>query len=606
MRLPRKKGSERCILARGLTLAAAGLLAGCVQPSARLVGHWRLDGDASARVLADLSGQGRPAVLGEGARTCFEGGAKAVYFSGVAESYAEVDVPPLTNFSVAAWVKVADLGSGDKPYPRVIELPGGFLHVTRQEPGRLGLTFGAGGSIWSGAGETFVTGVWAHVAASYAGSAASNAPVFFVNGKRAPFVSGKPPARGVVSKAGKATLGNTGARDRSFHGYMSDVRLYEGVLSPREAAALARRAPDGQPPRATKVLYKDELPVIDISRWRRRQTVIAAGTKEIYQGHPTTLLMPDNRTMFCVWCVEHGGAAGPMARSDDAGLTWRRLDDTLPPGFSKHRNCPSLYRITDPAGKERLWVFSSSHGMDRLLSEDGGKTWQELPPLGFRCGMPFTGMVRLQDGRTAAFGQMGVEGKGQGVVMSVTQDGGLTWTPPRVIARQAGKDLCEPFVLRSPDGGELCCLMRENMHTSNSMMCFSRDEGETWTAPVDTAWGLTGDRHEGVQAPDGRWVIAFRDRALGSSTYGQFVAWAGTYDDIRHGRPGQFRIKLLHHFGSPKDGYGWAHTDTGYPGMEALPDGTIIATTYLKYWDDERRHSVVSTRFRLEELRPRR
>ena len=91
--------------------------------------------------------------------------------------------------------------------------------------------------------------------------------------------------------------------------------------------------------------------------------------------------------------------------------------------------------------------------------------------------------------------------------MSVTDDGGLTWTPLRVIAQKTGKNLCEPFVLRSPDGQELCCLMRENHHKGNSMMCFSRDEGETWTAPEDTAWGLTGDRHEGVQAPDGRWVI---------------------------------------------------------------------------------------------------
>ena len=583
-----------------------GLLAGCAAPSARLVGHWRLDGDAPAKVLADLSGHGRQAVLGEGAGICREGDVKAVAFSGMTNSYAEFDAPPLTNFSVAAWVKVADLGFGDKPYPRVVELPSVFLHVARQEPGRLGLTLGAGGAIWSGAGATFGTGVWAHVAASYSGSVAGSAPALYINGRRVDYVSGKPPARGVTGKAGKATLGNNVTRDRPFHGLMSDVRLYDGALSPREVAALARRAPDGQPPRETKVLYKDELPIADISGWKRRQSVIAAGTETVYQGHPTTVLMPDNRTLFCVWCVEHGGAAGPMARSDDAGKTWARMDDTLPPGFRKHRNCPSIYRIVAPSGQARLWVFTSSHGIDRLMSEDDGKTWKEMPPLGFRCGMPFTGMIRLKDGRTAAFGQMGVEGKGQGVVMSVTADGGLTWSSPRVIARQAGKDLCEPFVLRSPDGGEICCLIRENFHTGRSMMCFSRDEGETWTAPEDTAWGLTGDRHEGVQVPDGRWVIAFRDRAIGSSTYGQFMAWVGTYDDIRHARPGQFRIKVLHHYGSPKDGYGWAATDTGYPGMEVLPDGTIIATTYIKYRDDRCRHSVVCTRFKLDELRPRR
>ncbi len=102
------------------------------------------------------------------------------------------------------------------------------------------------------------------------------------------------------------------------------------------------------------------LPLIDLSQEFDRHIVIAAGTNEIYQGHPTTLLMPDGKTMFCVWCVNHGGNAGPMARSDDGGLTWRRLDDTLPPGFKTHQNCPSIYRLTDHNGKARIWVWSAA------------------------------------------------------------------------------------------------------------------------------------------------------------------------------------------------------------------------------------------------------
>jgi hypothetical protein len=427
-------------------------------------------------------------------------------------------------------------------------------------------------------------------------------PVFYINGVQTPYAFGKSPAKPVVLRGGNGFLGNNGARSRPFEGLMSDVRMYDVVLTPRQVSSLARRTPDGHAPKDF-VLIRDELPLVDISDETRRHVVIAAGTNEIYQGHATTLLMPDNQTMFAVWSLEHGGPCGPMARSDDSGLTWTRLDETLPAGFTKQRNCPSLYRIVDRQGKSRLWVFS---GGGRLLSEDDGETWVEMPPLAFHCGMPFTGMIRLNDGRTAAFGQMRVDATDQGVVMSVTDDGGLTWSVPRVIAKHTAKNLCEPFVLRSPDGQELCVLMRENRHTANSMMCFSRDEGKTWTVPEDTAWGLTGDRHEGIQTSDGRWVIAFRDRALHSSTYGQFVAWVGTYEDIRQARPGQFRIKLLHHYGSPRDGYGWAYTDTGYPGMELLPDGTIIATTYTKHWDDERRHSVVSTRFRLDELRVKR
>ncbi len=46
---------------------------------------------------------------------------------------------------------------------------------------------------------------------------------------------------------------------------------------------------------------KDEIPpLVDISDEAHRHVIIAAGTEEVYQGHPTTLLMPDGKTMFAV------------------------------------------------------------------------------------------------------------------------------------------------------------------------------------------------------------------------------------------------------------------------------------------------------------------
>jgi len=586
-----------------LSVAGCALLGGCMGPAPLPIAHWAAVDAKDAAILVDASGHGRTAELAGDAKTGGGERGNALVFSGAKDGLAAFDAPKGTAVTLTAWVKVAGMGEGDKPYPRVVEFPGCFLHVTSKAAGRLGLVFGSGGGHWSSAERSFVPDVWAHVAVTYDGSAVDNKPTFYVNGKPDPYAGGRQPKSALNLPGGKGTIGNSGARNRPFHGLMGDVRIYDTVLPARQVKALARRAPDGTAVRDVPVVYQDELPIVDITGRSRDQVVIAAGTPEIYQGHATTLLMPDQRTMFAVWSYEHGGACGPMARSDDAGLTWTRLDDTLPVGYAKHRNCPSLYRIVDGEGKERLWVFSGSRGMQRLLSEDGGKTWITMPAPGFPCGMPFTGMIRLQDGRTAAFGQRRTQGREQGVVMSTTADGGLTWTPLRFIAQQAGKNLCEPFALRSPDGKELCVLIRENFHTARSMMCFSRDEGLTWTAPEDTSWGLTGDRHEGVQAPDGRWVIAFRDRALNSSTYGQFMAWVGTYDDIRHAKPGQFRIHLLQHCGTARDGYSWANADTGYPGMELLPDGTIVATTYLKYWEDERRHSVVSARFKLDKLR---
>jgi hypothetical protein len=236
----------------------------------------------------------------------------------------------------------------------------------------------------------------------------------------------------------------------------------------------------------------NDLPLVDISGETNRHVIIAAGTETIYQGHPTTLLMPDGKTMFAAWSIGHGG-------------------------------------------KDKSPIV---------------------------------------------------------VLQTTTRDGGITWAEPTVIALVEDKDPCEPYAFRSPDGSEICCLMRENKHKGHSLMMFSRDEGKTWTTPNDTPWGLTGDRHQGIRLPDGRLVIAFRDQAPASPTRGHFVAWVGTYDDIQNIRPGQYRVKLIHSN---------AGGDCGYPGMELLPDGTIIATTYIKYRPGPEKHSVVSVRFKIAE-----
>jgi len=337
---------------------------------------------------------------------------------------------------------------------------------------------------------------------------------------------------------------------------------------------------------------KADLPLLDISQETYRHIIVAQGTEDVYQGHPTTLLMPDQKTIYCVWSVGHGGPAGPMAVSRNGGITWERMDEKLPTGFKDHVNCPSIYRMIDKnTNKARLWVFSAQPKMPRIMSEDDGKTWTELLPLGFECVMTFSSIARLSDGNYMGFYHRR-KGETLVVLQTKTLDGGLTWSEPEVIADVDGKKPCEPFVFRSPGNNELCCLMRENTHTGRSLMMFSRDEGRSWTDPVDTPWGLSGDRHMGVYTKDGRLVIAFRDRAPNSPTRDHFVAWVGSYEDIQKKKPGEYRVKLLHSY---------AGSDCGYPGMELLPDGTIIATTYIKYRDSSEKHSVVSTRFNIRE-----
>lgn len=378
----------------------------------------------------------------------------------------------------------------------------------------------------------------------------------------------------------------------------------------------------------SSVTVPNGLPVVYISDDAWRQTIVAEGGVDRYEGHPTTLLSDDGKKLFAVWTTGHGGPCGQMARSDDGGKSWIRIDDRLPRSYSMtNSNCPTLQKAKTPDGKTRYLVFSNklkpgasasqtggnrasiSAGLGILVSDDAGETWYESPHQSHLSAiMPPTGFMQLKNGTFALFGQRRKDPKvisdgafdDQDIWMALSNDGGLSWGEMRTVATANERNLCEPCCLRSPDGNSLVLIMRDNRHTGNSMMCFSCDEGLTWSDPVDTPWGLTGDRHEGILLPDGRYVIAFRDMAPKSITRGQYVAWVGTFGDLKSGRPGQYRIHLLFHHGIAGrwPGNEW---DCGYSGVELLPDGTIVCTTYILYFHDNRKSSVVSTRFRIEE-----
>lgn len=406
-------------------------------------------------------------------------------------------------------------------------------------------------------------------------------------------------------------------KDNKAETLRTDVVSVDPERNPKNATAEQR---------ALWAEHLRKLPRIDLSE-KAQRTVLAQGMKEDgkhspegYWAHPTTAMLADGKTLFAVWTYYHGGHAGPMARSDDGGVTWTRLDDSLPPNYWNFKNCPSIYRLTDSQGKERLWVFAMrtlskaeeevrelpgrlEGFMPRIVSEDGGKTWKELPPLGpfsrespWRCVMTFSSIVRLKDGSSLGLfhrgSGIGEEGTLQ-VLQSITRDGGFTWSEPVVVCdgtKLDGKHPCEPYVFRSPDGDGLCCLMRENKRTGTSLMMLSLDDGKTWSRAVDTPWGLTGDRHHGITLPEGRLVIVFRNASPNAKDKG-FIAWIGTYDDIRSGKPGEYRVSLLKTF---KDGF--------YPGIHLLPDGTIVATTYANYRQEDIGCSIVSIRFKMSEV----
>ena len=178
------------------------------------------------------------------------------------------------------------------------------------------------------------------------------------------------------------------------------------------------------------------------------------------------------------------------------------------------------------------------------------------------------------------------------VYQTLSKDGGLTWSAPQVIASHPQAHLCEPGIIRSPDGRQLAVLLRENSRRLNSFLILSNDEGKTWSQPVELPASLTGDRHTGVYTSDGRLFISFRDTTHVSPTKGDWVGWVGTYDDIVQGREGQYRVRLMENH---KSG------DCAYPGVEILPDDTIVTTTY-GHWTAGQPPYIVSVRLKLSEL----
>jgi|GEM_PF-6356196 len=342
------------------------------------------------------------------------------------------------------------------------------------------------------------------------------------------------------------------------------------------------------------------MPIVDISKETNRQVVIAAGTKKIYQGHPHTLLLADGKTMFCVWTLIHGHGAPRMKQSDDGGKTWSKLL-ALPEGWAPYGHCPTLHRIVAADKKEHLLLMDRTERTNvfsQAISSDNGKTWGAMKSTGLKGIVAPISIVAVDGGKKHLMWTHRGAGDRDRSPLTVWQaesiDAGLTWKNYRKVCEVTGRDPCEPAVIRSPDGKQLLMLMRENKHKSNSLQMVSDDEGKTWSKPAETSWGLTGDRHCPRYAPDGRLVVVFRDVAQPCPPRGHFVAWVGRYEDIVKGREGQYRIKLMHHYGRAGD--------CGYPGLELLGDGTFAATTYIKHKPGPERHSVVSVRFKLDEI----
>ena len=371
--------------------------------------------------------------------------------------------------------------------------------------------------------------------------------------------------------------------------------------------------------------HKITVPLVDLAQETHRQVIVDRRPGQ-YLGHPTTVLLGDGRTILCVYPLDHGDGPLVLKKSTDGGLTWSE-PLAVPDNWQHSHSCPCIYRLAGPDGVERLFVFTAGDettdaetnkdkAMSQSMSLDNGRTWTPLAPNGAFCVTPSATIVAVEGGRKhLLWYDRSPDNMEFTCWQSESTDGGLTWGGSKCVCELPRMRPCEPAVIPSPGGSQLLCLMREDARWLNSLMMVSDDQGRSWSRPRELPASLTGDRHAPHYAPDGRLVVTFRDmvgfsfhehghpivnhpvttlrdRAY-SPTKGDFVAWVGTYDDIVSGREGRYRVRLLANKSAPGD--------TGYAGVELLPDGTFVATTYCVLEKGEK-PLVISVRFRLDEL----
>ncbi len=368
-----------------------------------------------------------------------------------------------------------------------------------------------------------------------------------------------------------------------------------------------------------------------------------------YIGHPDAVLLKDG-SILDVYPSGHGKGAVRSRISYDGGVTYTGEIENQPKSWENSRETPTVYRLefSDGTPDKILLICGNPDwrdgkgtvgGFNFSLSDDEGKTWSEFELVFSKKDdvtvIPTVAMASLtrlkENGKFVDKWMAFFHDHWGGFVNYKTilsfENGKAVWSKPepyfskyRKIEKNA--KMCEVEVIRSDfgKGDELCLIARCNNKRYNSIISFSQDEGKTWSKPVFAPSALNGERHKADYTPDGRLFITFRSIERDKEKIEKFsvehmknwfsegwIAWVGTYEDLKNGREGQYRIKLAHTYLKKQEEPALsANADTGYCGNVVFDDGMIVTSTYGSFGekkaDGEYKTYVVSKRLRLSDV----
>lgn len=370
------------------------------------------------------------------------------------------------------------------------------------------------------------------------------------------------------------------------------------------------------------------------------QNVVDAGTG--YLGHPDSVLLRDG-SILTFFPQGHGKGKTLSRISHDGGKTYPDTIENPPKSWETSLETPTVYRLefTEHDWADKLLLVCGNPqwpnaptpgGFNASISSDEGKTWSEYTlfygkkdPV-FSCLpiVPMSALTKLKENGKFVDKWMGLFHEGvpgrrfvnYKTILTFDDDGNMQWSKPEPYFSayrgiEKGSNMCEVECVRS-DGGkgdELMLITRSNTKRINSLLSFSQDEGKTWSKPVEAPAALNGERHHAEWLPDGRLFITFRsierDREKLKKNYEKksmhwysegWIAWVGTYDDLKNGREGQYRIKIAHTYLNSQTAPSiTANADTGYCGNVVLADGTVVTASYGIFSTEQKESGTYST-----------
>ena len=482
----------------------------------------------------------------------------------------------------------------------------------------------------------FSGGTWYHVAWTQSKSAGMT---MYVNGQAVDTNAWTKNHRALIPAD---IIGGTG-----FTGAIDELAVYNSALSAADVKALYDKErpqnsgqenpdpgkpvpdqPDQDEPAQAQLPLRNTIPEYKLSADNVSTVMRQPGGNRQYLGQPDVVQTKTGR-LISAFPAGHGKGPLVMMVSDDQGATWTEKTDT-PKSWTGSQETPTLYSLIREDGSERLVLITANpgwgvdnagnrYGWNTSYSDDNGETWSEYTnfhPVRKHDGkdnaaiVAMASLVQLRDDAGQPIQKwMGVYHDYDFVnykTYLTFENGVEKWSDPVPYLAEhrdieKSHQMCEIGMFRSPDGKRIIGLARSQSHAHLPTMIVSKDEGKTWSKPVELPGSLAGERHKPVYDPvSGRVVVPMREirydlngngRHDGASDWkaGNWVAWVGTFDDLMQQRPGQYRILLERDWSNNRYG-----GDTGYTGVTTLPDGTFIMHSY-GHWDKDFSHSWKGT-----------